>query len=68
MQTPRQNKEAKEKEQEKEDIRVSNEFRLKVLVWESFQSFLTLLHVGNSIVIYEITYNNDGSMDEDLTL
>ena len=28
----KQNKEAEEKEQEKEDIRVSNEYRLKVLV------------------------------------
>lgn len=33
------------------------------------QSFLTLLHVGNSIVIYEITADNsDGRMDQDVTL
>lgn len=40
-----------------------------MITCESFQSFLTFLHVGNSIVIYEITYSNeDGKMDEDITL
>ena len=58
----------KKRNKKKEDIRISNEYRLKVLVWEAFQSFLTILHVGNSIVIYEISYADDGSMDEDVTI
>jgi hypothetical protein len=32
---------------------------LKIIACENFQSYLTILHVGNSIVIYEITYEND---------
>lgn len=53
----------------KEDIRVSNEYRIKLIACEDFQSFLTVLHVGNSIVIYEITsQNDDGVMDQDVIL
>lgn len=49
----------KEKESSKEDIRISNEYRVKVIACEKFQSFLTILHVSNSIVIYEFYYNDE---------
>lgn len=55
----------------KEDIRESNEYGIKIVTCENFQSFLTVLHVGNSIVIYEITYENDfrgKDMEQDITL
>jgi len=56
-------------EKNRENIRASNEYKNKLIAWENFQSFLTILHVGNSIVIYEITYNNEnGKMDGDINL
>ena len=61
----------KEPEFPKEDIRESNEIRNKIIICENFQSFLTILHVGNSIVIYEITFENNErgkDMEQDITL
>ena len=53
----------------KEDLRISNEYRIKLIACENFQSFLTILHVGNSIVIYELTSsNNNKDMDQDIVL
>lgn len=53
----------------KENIFVSNEYGIKLLACETFQSFLTLLHVGNSIVIYEITSDpKSDEMDADIVL
>ncbi|CAI2368307.1 unnamed protein product [Moneuplotes crassus] len=53
----------------KENIFISNEYGIKLLACENFQSFLTLLHVGNSIVIYEITSDSSNhEMDRDIVL
>lgn len=53
----------------KEDIRVSNEYRVKLIAWENYQSFLTIMHVGNSIVIYEITSDDrHEEFDQDIVL
>lgn len=53
----------------KENIFISNEYGIKLIAAENFQSFLTLLHVGNSIVIYEITSDaNSDDMEQDIVL
>ena len=56
---------SEEKKDDQEDIGI------KIIACENFQSFLTILHVGNSIVIYEITYRNDEGeedLETDITL
>lgn len=52
-----------------EDITVSNAFFTKLKVAEILCWFLTIIHLGNSIVIYELNYeNNDGHLDGDISI
>ena len=50
-----------------EDIRKSNFYFMKLKAIELLNTFFTFMHLGNSIVIYEIDYsNNDGEYDDDI--
>lgn len=50
-----------------EDIRESNFYFMKLKGIELYNSFFTMVHLGNSVVIYEIDYiNDDGQYDTDI--
>lgn len=68
---------AKEKQQKEllndlknwEDVRESNAYFTKLKVTEILCCFLTIVHLGNSVVIYELDYlNDDGDMDDDIEI
>lgn len=45
-----------------------NEYTLRLLVAEITCSIFNLIHLGNSIIIYELDYNDDGTMEGDVIL
>jgi len=52
-----------------EDIRISNFYFKKLKTIELCNLFLTLIIIGNSIVIYEIDYSNTkGQYDTDILI
>ena len=52
-----------------EDVRLSNFYFTKLKAWELLWCFLTVVHLANSVVIYELDFNNDsGSLDDDIEI
>jgi hypothetical protein len=52
------------KKQVVEDISESNEYFQKVIAIEILASFWAILQLGNSIIIYEVSYKNDDGEDD----